>query len=110
MREIVKVQTLGGLMNVKRIQRKGYYDWSWSKNPNAVAVHRPTKWGNPYRLSEYSLDECLRLYEIWLREKLKVNPDFLKPLVGKDLVCYCSPYRSCHADILIKYVKEIYGA
>jgi hypothetical protein len=55
----------------KRIQCRNFFDYEWKKNPNAVYVARPSRWGNPYPVSEYGLDECLRLYEIWLREQLK---------------------------------------
>jgi hypothetical protein len=90
----------------RRIQRNGYCDYSWQLNPNAVYVGRPTKWGNPYKLTEYSLDLALFYYEIWLKEQLKKDPNFLKQLVGKDLVCFCPLDKSCHADILMDYCKK----
>ena len=96
---------------MKRIQRKGYGDYSWKNNSNAVIVHRPSKFGNPYKLTEYCLDESLRLYEIWLREQLRKDIHFLDELKGKDLVCFC-PVSStdkitCHADILIRYTESL---
>jgi hypothetical protein len=95
---------------LNRIQRKGYADYSWRNNPNAIYVGRPSIWGNPYRLSEYELSTCLRYYEMWLKDKLKNNPHFLDELKGKDLVCWCplSPGKvTCHADILIRYVESL---
>lgn len=94
---------------MKRIQKKNFYDYSWKSNPNAVYVGRPTKWGNPFKVSEYGLEECLEKYRKWLDEKLMNDPDFLKPLIGKDLVCFCSLNQNCHANILIEYVQKIYG-
>ena len=32
---------------------------------------------------------------------LKKLPDWLEPLRGKDLVCWCAP-EACHADVLLK--------
>jgi len=94
---------------MKRIQRKNFFDYSWRSNPNAVYIGRPSKWGNPFKLSEYSLEKCLEMYKTWLDYRLLGEPDFLKPLIGKDLVCFCPLDKPCHADILIEKVKEIYG-
>jgi len=90
----------------KRIQRKGLYDWSWKANPNAVYVGRPSKWGNPFKLGKYTVEECLNLYEEWLKGQIKRDPAFLEPLQGKDLVCWCSLNNPCHADILLKMANE----
>ena len=37
---------------------------------------------------------------------IQENPDFLKPLVGKDLVCFCSLDQPCHADILLELANK----
>lgn len=98
---------------MKRIQKKHFYDYSWKSNPNAVYVGRGKgeigKWGNPFKLSEYRLDDCLLKYQKWLDNQLMDDPDFLKPLIGKDLVCFCPLNQRCHADILIEYIEELYG-
>lgn len=95
---------------MKRIQRKGIYDYSWKKNPNAIYIGRPSRWGNPYRLrKEDERNLCLIYYEEWLNRMLKAYPDFLKPLIGKDLICWCPLDKPCHVDILIKYIKKLYG-
>jgi len=78
--------------------------------PNTVYVGRPTKWGNPYKLTDRAA--TVKAYEIWLRERLREDPHFLDELKGKDLACWCplvdkngKPV-SCHADIIIKIMKE----
>ena len=93
---------------MKRIQRKNFADYSWKTNPNAVYVGRPSKWGNPFKLTEYTLGVALEKYGEWLTERLLNDPDFLLPLKGKDLVCFCPLDKPCHADILIKFVQEMY--
>jgi len=90
-----------------RIQRKNFFDYSWKSNPNAVYVGRPTKWGNPFKLSEYSLEECLKLYREYLRQKLLEDPKFLEPLIGKDLVCFCPLDSPCHADIIMEMLEYL---
>ena len=85
--------------------------------PNTVYVGRPSKWGNPFSRSftpkdlqlKDEKDErqvCLDNYELWLRDKLKNNSHFLDELKGKDLACWCPLEKSCHADVLLKLLKE----
>ncbi len=87
-----------------RIQRKR--SLGWRMPPNAVYAGRPTVWGNPYNVAEMGLSEALRRYELWLDEKIKNNSDFLKPLYGKDLACWCPLANPCHVDVLIRKTKR----
>jgi hypothetical protein len=92
-----------------RIQKKNFYDYSWKVNSNAVYVGRPSIWGNPFKVGkkqgEYSLEEALFLYRKWLSEIIKEHPDFLTPLKGKDLVCFCKLDSPCHADVIIEFLE-----
>ncbi len=78
---------------------------------NAVYVGRPTKFGNPFPLSDYDgfdngRDLCLEDFIVGLQ-----NPQehpwadwILKhagELKGKDLACWCSIDQACHADVLL---------
>ena len=73
---------------------------------NTVYVGRPTKWGNPYTVTGVAtLEMCLKVYRSWLRREVKNNPLFLEPLRGKDLACWCSLDKPCHADILLEMLK-----
>jgi len=97
---------------MKRVQRKRTKGWQMP--PNTVYVGRPSKYGNPYRLGFYlakslnltSMDEILNAYEAWLRKKLLEQPHFLDDLKGKDLACWCPLDKLCHADIIVKVMKE----
>jgi hypothetical protein len=93
---------------MKRLRQKHFYDYEWKKNPNAVYVGRGkgSKWGNPFKVSEYGLEKCLELYEKYLEERLVREPTFLDPLIGKDLVCFCKLDEPCHADVIIKKLLE----
>lgn len=73
---------------------------------NAKLVTRPSRWGNPYKVEQYGRTEALNKYKTWLNNQLQENPEFLKPLEGKDLACSCRLGEPCHADILLNYIKN----
>ena len=73
------------------------------------AVHRPTRWGNPFPIDAAdpaSRARSLRRYEAWLDERLRAEPDFLEPLRGHDLGCFCRLDEPCHADVIL---QRLYG-
>jgi hypothetical protein len=76
--------------------------------PNTVYVGRPSKYGNPYRIGDMGLtrETVLTTYEAYLRRVLVAYPDFLDELKGKDLACWCPLNKSCHADVILKFLKE----
>jgi hypothetical protein len=90
-----------------RIQRKRVK--GWRKPENAVYVGRPTKWGNPFKVKEFGLEESLKKYRDWLEERLIEDPDFLEPLRGKDLACWCPLNQPCHADVILEMLEQIRG-
>lgn len=77
--------------------------------PEAILVNRSSRWGNPYKVSEYGRAEALRLYRIYLEDKLREEPGYLLPLIGKDIACNCALSEDCHGDILLEKIREIYG-
>jgi hypothetical protein len=77
---------------------------------NAVYVGRPTPWGNPFKISGSGIDKvdresAIKSYRKWLECRLVVDPTFLEPLRGKDLVCWCAP-KHCHADVLLEIANK----
>jgi hypothetical protein len=76
----------------------------WRKPPGAVVISRPSKWGNPYRVSDHGLPEALALY----RRHLRAHPELVeaarRELAGRTLACWCPPDRPCHGDILLEVV------
>jgi hypothetical protein len=94
-----------------RIQRKRTKDWKMPEG--AIYVGRPTKWGNEYKVGDSypfievhlcTLEDVIWLYEVDLKgmEGLGVLDEFLEPLRGKDLVCWCPLDKPCHADVLLR--------
>lgn len=80
---------------------------------DAVYIGRGSKWGNPYShlegtTAEYVVDsreEAVRLYEEYVRSNQELYLS-LPELVGKDLVCYCSP-NLCHGEVLRKLALSL---
>lgn len=79
-----------------------------------VYIGRPSKWGNPYSykddtLAEFKVDtreESIKKYE----EYLLSNEELMKSLSElkyKTLGCWCKPKKSCHGDIIKKYVDRL---
>lgn len=70
-----------------------------------VYVGRPSKWGNPFRLTaNQGREEAIAKYERWLRAQPKLMAA-LPELRGKILACWCAP-RACHADVLVRLANE----
>lgn len=65
-----------------------------------VYIGRPSKWGNPYVMSEGALtrEECVEEYR---NDAMTGWPPFddLSELKDKVLVCWCKPL-PCHGDVL----------
>lgn len=74
----------------------------WRKPPGAVVVARPTRWGNPYPVSQYGRIEALRLYREWITEVPELVAAVCSELAGADLACWCPLDQPCHADVLLE--------
>jgi hypothetical protein len=90
----------------------------WRKPEGAVVVSRPSKWGNPYKLTDYptampmadrrahAIDSFRRLLlgqiELPAVETSVMAEDVRRELRGKDLACWCRIGEPCHADVLLE--------
>jgi hypothetical protein len=76
--------------------------------PDAVYVGRPSSWGNPFVTQQHTKAghaEVVGQFRNYAEDKLKKEPDWLKPLKGKDLICWCSPL-PCHAEVLMEMANR----
>lgn len=83
----------------------------WRKPEGVIYVGRPSRWGNPYRIGpDGSAEECVARFERWCRQQQAEAPaalaQWLAPLRGRDLACWCGPGRPCHADILLRLANK----
>jgi len=85
----------------------------WDALPNTVYIGRRvqyiswtyhSKWANKYSVKQYGLQECLRLYEEYIRTTPGLM-DALTDLRGKEMGCWCEKGK-CHGDILMKLLNE----
>lgn len=87
-------------MKPERLQRrrvKGY-----RLPPGTVCVTRQTKWGNPYR-GPNAADKYRATLATWSPGQLN---EFLAPLRGKNLACFCPIGAPCHADVLLELANK----
>ena len=67
---------------------------------DVVRVDRGTDWGNPFVMhGEADRDRVCDTFEKYAVWRLALQPNWLKPLRGKHLACWCVPAR-CHAETL----------
>lgn len=100
----------------KRVQRKRTKGWKMPEN--CVYVGRPSKWGNPLSVNDAvgrTLDKVLEFYRAYmLKNSARYNPNCdpqyrglnIEELRGKDLACWCSLDKPCHADILLELANR----
>jgi len=79
----------------------------WRKPEGVVTVARPSRWGNPHRISEPTF-EAHRVSVEAYRDDLMAGrlaftvDDVRRELAGRDLACWCRPGLPCHADVLLE--------
>lgn len=93
--------------------------------PNTVYVGRPSKWENPFPIDENcDRAEAIRRFKVhlasyfgWVERatamafyplpvKSTEFEEWIKPLRGKNLACWCRTDEECHADFLLKIANE----
>lgn len=115
----------------------------WRKPEGAIVVARPTRWGNPFRVSHGSVygpswqvarqswrpvrpdgewsvysthapasaavEHAVELFRMLLKVRGRDEPErlreWLAPLVGHDLCCWCLVGEPCHADVLLESAR-----
>lgn len=96
----------------KRIQlsrRKG-----WRKPEGAIVVARPSKWGNPHIVGDFTpvwrdrlgwperFDRATAVTAYRLNLRTWDVDDARRELAGHDLACWCPLDEPCHADVLLE--------
>lgn len=67
---------------------------------NSVYIGRPSKWGNPFKLTpDIAREEVVDKYYDYLMNSPHLL-ESLHELVDMDLICWCAPL-PCHGDVLL---------
>lgn len=113
-----------------RIQRRRTKGWRLPQG--AISVTRPGKWGNPYfpgcglgfggfdsemRPAHWPLQtkaDMVRHFREHMRLMRMHEPEryaeYIRPLQGLDLACWCPIGEPCHADVLIELAAAFASA
>lgn len=75
--------------------------------------HYPeSEWANPFKLSDHSLEESLKLYSVHLDQLLR-NTEcmqrFLELRQARRLGCFCEPGEPCHRDVILQKLSRLCG-
>ena len=78
---------------------------TWSRDPNNIYIGRPSRWGNPFKLSqESSREEVVKNFEKYIRGNSELL-QCIKELRGKSLGCWCYP-KLCHGVVLHRLAEN----
>lgn len=81
----------------------------WRKPIGAVIVSRPSRWGNPFAVTEYGRAQAVAKFRQYLADMSPAErDDYLAPLrEATALCCWCKLNEVCHADVLIEAIYVI---
>jgi hypothetical protein len=74
----------------------------------AVNCARPGPWGNPQPVTEtVTAKEACEIHAEYVHDMLKTGRDWLEPLRGKNLACWCKlDTKHCHVNLLLKEANK----
>lgn len=93
----------------------------WRMPENTVKVDRTNKtFGNPFTIgctpSHFSaalpdhcdtIEDCVSAFRYYAETWMALtNGRWIKPLVGKNLACWCKLGSPCHADVLLELANK----
>lgn len=82
------------------VGRKGRLFITLPNGEKEVFFYPASIWGNPFKVADSNIQDCLEKYRQHLYSSGLINRLFL--LSGKNLGCFCLPQNRCHVDILIE--------
>jgi hypothetical protein len=91
---------IGVIMNVVRVV-------NGSAPAGAIAIGRGTVWGNPFIIgADGDRDAVVSKFYHYAKWRLEREPNWLEPLRGKDLACYCAP-KACHGHAIMALIERM---
>lgn len=78
----------------------------WRMPANTVKVDRTTRYGNEFIMaSEAHRAMAIASFREKAEAQMQDAPAFYASLKGKNLACWCSLDKPCHADVLLEIVN-----
>lgn len=72
---------------------------------NAEYIGRGSIYGNPFVIGpDGERMVVIAKFKAYAEWRLSKEPEWLEPLRGKDLACYCAP-QACHGDVIIALLQ-----
>jgi hypothetical protein len=89
----------------------------WRKPEGAVAVGRPSRWSNPFRVGRPATTprgelvvrdraHAVELFAAYLANEPDLQAEVRAHLRGRDLMCWCPLDGPCHADVLLRVAND----
>lgn len=102
----------------ERIQRKR--SKGWKKPPGSMIVDRTSRWGNPFVVGKYNdfyggiIQDAETAISLFIQHLTVIAfnagyqsvDNWLYPLQGKNLCCWCPLDQPCHADVLLRLANK----
>ena len=78
---------------------------------NTIYVGRPTEWGNPFAVIGIDNKTAVERFALHVQgffgfAGTPALKEWLAPLKGKNLACFCKLSEPCHADILLELANQ----
>lgn len=87
---------------------------------DVVRIDRRTVWGNPFKIGAlgpnlHPLDreQVIGLFRRYAETKIQQEPDWLEPLRGKTVACWCRPPEGfngrllCHGQVIVGLLYDV---
>ena len=98
------------------LRKRGYEDFQdWNSLSENLYIGRnlsfyvpgtfSSRWRNPFNAKKHGREECLRLFEEYIRNSETLWRDLEELEDKKELGCWCKP-QSCHGDVLLRLLEE----
>lgn len=74
--------------------------------PDTVYVGPPSRWAPPWNKKDFSPEEMVRRYEVYVLELIDKGERDVSELIGYHLACRCVANVPCHADVLLRLANH----
>jgi len=98
-------------IRIQRLRTTGFNLQAQSPDGRpVVSVCRPGKFGNPFYVGDgygtQSIEEAVKKHRNFVFGQLLIDTEYLSPLRGKHLACFCPIGQPCHADTLLELAND----